>query len=182
MTLSVDILEQLRRNSNENALSSMKCINRLNVSFVLSAVRLGGTEYGDCSYRASAVSVCLCSKPRKTVHYDDVIMSTMASQITSLTVVYSAVYSDANQRKHQSSASLAFVWGIHRDQGIPRTKGQLRGKCLHLITSSCTIRIISLASGRCNVSNFKSVISEHMLGIKYMSTYEMFSVRCRRTP
>ena len=41
-------------------------------------------------------------------------MGTIASQITSLTVVYSTVYSDADQRKHQSSASLAFVWGIHR--------------------------------------------------------------------
>ena len=41
-------------------------------------------------------------------------MSTIASQITSLTIVYSTVYSDANQRKHQSSASLAFVRGIHR--------------------------------------------------------------------
>ena len=47
-------------------------------------------------------------------HYDDVIMGAMASQITSLTIVYSTVYSDADQRKHQSSASLAFVWGIHR--------------------------------------------------------------------
>ena len=70
-------------------------------------------------------------------HYIDVIMTTMASQITSLTVVYSTVYSDADQSKHQSSASLAFVWGIHRDRWIPRTKGQLRGKCFHLMTSSC---------------------------------------------
>ena len=45
-------------------------------------------------------------------HYDDVIMGAMASQITSLTIVYSTVYSDADQRKHQSSASLAFVRGI----------------------------------------------------------------------
>ena len=43
----------------------------------------------------------------------------MASQITSLTVVYSTVYSDADQRKHQSSASPAFVWGIHRDGEFP---------------------------------------------------------------
>ena len=63
-------------------------------------------------------------------------MTTMASQITSLTVVYSTVYSDADHRKHQSSASLAFVRGIHRDRWIPRTKGQLRGKCFHLMTSS----------------------------------------------
>ena len=42
-------------------------------------------------------------------HYNDTIMSAMASQITSLTIVYSTVYSGAAQRKHQSSASLAFV-------------------------------------------------------------------------
>ena len=70
-------------------------------------------------------------------HYNDAIMTTIASQITSLTVVYSTVYSDADQRKHPSSASLAFVWGIHRDRWIPRTKGQLRVKCFHLMTSSC---------------------------------------------
>ena len=47
-------------------------------------------------------------------HYNDVIMGAMASQITSLTIVYSTVHSGADQRKHQSSASLAFVRGIHR--------------------------------------------------------------------
>ena len=47
-------------------------------------------------------------------HYDDVIMTMLAFQITSLTVVYSIVYSGVNQRKHQSSASLAFVREIHR--------------------------------------------------------------------
>ena len=41
-------------------------------------------------------------------------MSAMASQITSFTFVYSTVYSGADQRKNQSSASLAFVGGIHR--------------------------------------------------------------------
>ena len=47
-------------------------------------------------------------------NYNDVIMGTMASQITSLTIVHWTVYSDADQRKHQSSKSLAFVRGIHR--------------------------------------------------------------------
>ena len=42
------------------------------------------------------------------------MMGTVASQVTSLTIVYETVYSDADQSKHQSSASLAFVWGIHR--------------------------------------------------------------------
>ena len=47
------------------------------------------------------------------LHYDGVIMSTVASQITSLTIDYSTVIQGGNQRKHQSSASLAFVRGIH---------------------------------------------------------------------
>ena len=47
-------------------------------------------------------------------HYNKVIMSLMASQITSLMIVYSTVYSGADKKKHQSSASLAFVRGIHR--------------------------------------------------------------------
>ena len=41
-------------------------------------------------------------------------MGEMASQITSLKIVYSSVYSGTYQKKHQSSASLAFVRGIHR--------------------------------------------------------------------
>ena len=41
-------------------------------------------------------------------------MGAIVSQITSLTIVYSTVYSDVDQRKHQSAASLAFVRGIHR--------------------------------------------------------------------
>ena len=63
-------------------------------------------------------------------------MGTIASQITSLTIVYSGVYSNADQSKHQSSASLAFVREIHRGRWISRTNGQWRGKCFHLMTSS----------------------------------------------
>ena len=47
-------------------------------------------------------------------HYNDVIMSTMTSQITGISIVYSTVCSGAHQRKHQGSASLAFVQGIYR--------------------------------------------------------------------
>ena len=60
-------------------------------------------------------NLSLLARSRRSLHrYNDVIMSAVASQITSLTIVYSVVYSGADQRKHQSSASLAFVWGIHR--------------------------------------------------------------------
>ena len=48
------------------------------------------------------------------VHYSNVMMSAMASQITGVLIVCLNVCSVADQRKHQSSMSLAFVWGIHR--------------------------------------------------------------------
>ena len=51
---------------------------------------------------------------RNQCFISDIKMGMLASQITSLTIVYLTVYSDADQRKYQSSASLAFVWGIHR--------------------------------------------------------------------
>ena len=50
----------------------------------------------------------------RRIHYCDAKMGIVASQITSLRIVYTTVYSDADQSKHQSCASLAFVWGIHR--------------------------------------------------------------------
>ena len=53
-------------------------------------------------------------EPTYAMNYNDVIMFPMASQIIRLTIVSSNVYSGADQRKHQSSASLTFVLGIHR--------------------------------------------------------------------
>ena len=70
---------------------------------------------------SSYISTVLCTSNAVTTwstlfcrHYNDVIMKTMEYQITSLTIVYKTVYSSAYQRKHQSSASLAFVRGCHR--------------------------------------------------------------------
>ena len=62
------------------------------------------------------------------LHYNDVIMNAMASQITSLTIVYSSVYSGADQRKHQSSAWLAFVRGNHRWPVTSTHKGPVTRK------------------------------------------------------
>ena len=53
-------------------------------------------------------------KSHRDSYYSDVIMRVMASQINGVSIVYSTVCSGADQRKHQSSASLAFVRGIHR--------------------------------------------------------------------
>ena len=70
---------------------------------------------------------CVSSKDSDT-HDTDVIMGAMVSQITRLTIVYSTVYSGADQRKHQSSASLAFVLGIHRWPVNPPHKGPVTRK------------------------------------------------------
>ena len=61
-------------------------------------------------------------------NYGDVIMGTIASQITSPTSVYSTVNSGADQSKHQSSASLAIVWGIHRGPVNSPHKGPVTRK------------------------------------------------------
>ena len=66
-----------------------------------------------CCCVSNAIESYLKKKTKKK-RYDDVTMSLMASQITSRTIVDSTVYSGADQRKHQSSTSLAFVRGIHR--------------------------------------------------------------------
>ena len=76
-------------------------------------------------------------------------MYAIASQIASLTIVYSIVYSGTDQRKHQSSASLAFVQGIHRGPVNSPHKGPVTRKMFpfddvimfwnFIVTSSVTI-------------------------------------------
>ena len=77
-------------------------------------------------------------------HYNDNIMGAIASQITSLTIVYSTVYSDADQRKHQSSASLAFVRVIRRGPVKSPHKWPVTRKMSHLMMSSCKVRFVSV--------------------------------------
>ena len=81
-----------------------------------------GAELHTCNYNGN--------------HYDDVIMSTMASQITSLTIVYSTVYLGAEQKIYQSSVSLDFVRGIHREPVNSPHKWPVTRKIFHLMTSS----------------------------------------------
>ena len=71
------------------------------------------------------------------LHYNDVIMGSMASQIICLTIVYSTVYSGTNQRKHKVPRHWPFWGEFTGDRWIPHTKGQYCGKCFHLMTSSC---------------------------------------------
>ena len=77
---------------------------------------------------------------QKMSQFDDAIMyvivSAMAPQIASISIVCSTVCSGAPQRKHQSSESLAFLRGIHRWPVDSPHEGPLTGKFFHLMTSS----------------------------------------------
>ena len=78
----------------------------------------GSARWGYCLQRHLACEGLYTREQRIYITYhNDVIMSATTSQITSLTmitIVYSSVHSGTDERKHQSSASLAFVRGIHR--------------------------------------------------------------------
>ena len=75
-------------------------------------------------------------------HYSDVIISGMVSQITCVRIVYSTVCSGEDRRKHQSSASLAFVGGIHRWPANSPHKGPVARKMFPFDD------VIMLAAGR----------------------------------
>ena len=96
-------------------------------------------------------------------------MSAMASQINSLTIVYSSVYSGANQRKHQSSASLAFVRVIHRWPVNSLHKGPVTRKMFpfddlvmvrwphHVKVRRSWVGLILYGNGKLSTSNLKSI-------------------------
>ena len=90
---------------------------------------------------------------RKSIHYNDVIMGAIASQITSLTIVYSTVYSNADQRKRQSSASQAFVRGTHRGPMNSLHKGPVTRKMFPfddvIMTQDLYLLSVATHSRRC---------------------------------
>ena len=81
-------------------------------------------------------------------HYSDVIMGMMASQITSLTIDCSTVYPGADQRKHQSWASLAFVQGIHQWPVDSLHKWPVTQKMFPL--DDVTMEVLHQVRGKCS--------------------------------
>ena len=98
----------------------------------------GGTTYPWCSMtdnydRDKRRSDCI-SKYR--LHYRDVIMGVMVSQITSLTIVYST-FIQAQFKENTKAPRHWPLWGeFTGDRWIPHVKGRWSGKCFHLMTSS----------------------------------------------
>ena len=92
-------------------------------------------------------------------HHNDVIMSAMASQITSLTSVLLNRLFKAQIKENIKAARHWLLWGeFTGDRWIPRKKGQYRGKCFHLMTSSW-IGVASLALGQSNHGGNSTIAS-----------------------
>ena len=114
-------------------------------------------------------------------HYSDVIMSTVTSQITSISIVCWTICKGADQRKHQSSASLAFVRGIHRWPVNSPNEGPVTRKvfpsdvvimyCQDRNSHGYRIMIMSMMAFLIG-----SIISDHTgvyMGIEFMTTIEL---------
>ena len=97
------------------SLCVVKRLNGLKLRIIVNRKSMLSSETVEFSHlQASLQATRSQLYSHRTKHYSNVIMGAIASQITSFTTVYSTVYSDADQRKHQSPASLDFVRGIHR--------------------------------------------------------------------
>ena len=116
---------KLFRHQNANPITIKSCSRSYDNELIATKFRIwhGICSVVTCAKICSDIQGWSCSKTiflrselrwKTLVHYNGVIMGTISSQITSLTIVYSIVYSYADERKHQSSVSLAFVWGIRR--------------------------------------------------------------------
>ena len=74
-------------------------------------------------FRVSLIDCHSIANQCTEVHYSDVIMSAIVYQITGVSIVYSTVCSSADERKHQSSASLSFVTENHQLPVVSLHKG-----------------------------------------------------------
>ena len=117
------------------------------------------------------------------IHYNDVTMDAIASQITSLTIVYSTVYSDTDQRKHQSSASLAFVRGIHK---WPVTRKMFPFDDVIIIDSYCSQQVIFQITNPLHNSCVRSEAHFHpdirLTGIRQGGPLLYMTTHCVRCP
>ena len=86
-------------------------VNRSYHTSVIQIVRYHLRNTHDCSFADSLffLNGRLRHIARIQCHYSDDIMSAVASQITSFTIVYSTIYSRRRSKKNQISASLAFL-------------------------------------------------------------------------
>ena len=152
-----------------------------------------------CTRRLSCTSRTITRHSHATFefiqfHSSDVILSTMASQNGSLTIVYSIVYSCADQRKHQSSASLAFVrlirrWPVNSPQKGPATRKKVFIWWRHHVLSKIPLFWKNQPQYRCleRIRYSKEVLNQNSLKkvvfdatVKLISSWQLRSDRLSR--
>ena len=89
-------------------------------------------------------------------HYDYVIKSAIGSQIISPTIVNSTTYSSTDERKRQTSASLAFVRGIHRWPENSPHKGPVTRKMFPFDD----VIMLTPFQNPCQLTRFSNIVSD----------------------
>ena len=104
-------------------------------------------------------------------HYSDVIMSAMASQITSVSIICSTIGSGVDRRKHHSSGSLAFVQGNHRRPVNSLHKGPVTRKMFPFGNV-----IMSIGSNVKHICNCKRppYLTSHLTEVAIMSNQRKY--------
>ena len=108
-------------------------------------------------------------------YYNDVMMSAMASQITSLTIVYSSVYSGGNQRKHKklrvtclcegnspvtgefpaqkaSNAGNVSIWLRHHDRVVIHNTTKFCAYVIECTAHTCIFLYLGRATMECQLN------------------------------
>ena len=138
----------LRPKSRSNELPMIKSF--LPVRGIEYGLRIFWVETSSFTYFSKTIDCCFLNVDSFLRHYGDVIISAMGSQITSLTIVCSTLYSGADQSKHQSSASLAFARGIHRWPVNSPHKGPVTRK---MFPFDDVIMVTLLSTNICTISD-----------------------------
>ena len=105
-------------------------------------------------------------------HYNGAIMSAVASQISSVSIVCSTVGSGADQRKHQSSASLTFVRGIQR-WPVTKTSNEENVSIWWRHHDHCAVRFYSSSPVLTQILLLSHVIGAHLTIISPINTYRL---------
>ena len=102
---------------------------------------------------------CAIWEASRQHHYNDVIMSATATQITGVKIVYWTVCLGPDQRKHQSPTSLAFVRGIDRSP-VNSPQKELVTRKMFPFDNVIMLHLAASQISRCSM-NYQSAFCGH---------------------
>ena len=108
---------------------------------------------------STQIAVC------QLMHYNGVMMGAMASQITSLTIVYLTIIQAQIKENIKAPRHWPLCGEFTGDRWIPCTDGQQRGKCFHLMTSSCKYKSLAHVMGAENPIGFMGSLLDTLISL-----------------